>query len=721
MKANRALQASNVTGFIAAALLPFAAAFPAQAQTTYTTALPNMVSSIYGAIYPNTSPHYDAINFQTGDGTQLWVDQDVDFYGSTLSNVFTSTSFTSTGGRVSASLLGTDEFTTPVEGRTFIVRNFALDHVDFTTSGSSPGGVGLKIQGLGGGNTTLSLADSSLNCALPPHFYLPSALTFNVSGTSQITGWSGHMSSTTALTGASGGTFTIKNCGDLNSAVPQTRLYFDEPGNTATFNGSALIIDNSAVVFGENPYGDPSKASTMTFSNNASLQITGLNPYASLETDNLVFQHSSLNVATNNSRLTVRNNLELDNSSATIANYATADTIWVVAKGNSTVSLGVNSGLKTSTVDIKDGATMTLSGNGYDIGEMTVHTQVLFPVSGTGTLALGNSHAVLNLTSGATMDLTSHAVLTNDGSINLQDAKMIVREGATFTNNLALTVQANNTLSIVGNATIGQASGQHGEMTMDGTLTFADSPTPGQNVLTTTNQLNLGSASTVQMTIDATALKSDEIIVDNSAREFTINNSAKLSLNVVNDKTLPIGTKFLLINYPDWQGGMGAHFSGLTDGSALTLGLNNYQILYNDEAYRPADGSTFITLTTITALQAWRQTHFGSIDNSGDGADLNDFDHDGIPNLIEFAFGLNPKQNSAGQLPNPQKVGNNFVVSFAQPAGVSGITYGAEWSETLLSGSWTEVSDTGIPPQHTFSVPTDNKPKLFIRLKVMNP
>ncbi|MCX6877576.1 MAG: hypothetical protein NTW21_27765 [Verrucomicrobia bacterium] len=179
--------------------------------------------------------------------------------------------------------------------------------------------------------------------------------------------------------------------------------------------------------------------------------------------------------------------------------------------------------------------------------------------------------------------------------------------------------------------------------------------------------------------------------------------------------------QFLLIDYPNWQVNMAAHFSGLTDGSTFTLGLNNYQILYNDAAYRPADGSTFITLTTITALEAWRQIHFGSIDNSGDGADLNDFEKDGLPNLLEYAFVLHPKQNSAGQLPSPQKVGNNFVASFAQPAGVSGVTYGAEWSETLLSGSWTEVSDTGAPPQHTFSVPIDNKPKLFMRLKVTSP
>jgi hypothetical protein len=121
-----------------------------------------------------------------------------------------------------------------------------------------------------------------------------------------------------------------------------------------------------------------------------------------------------------------------------------------------------------------------------------------------------------------------------------------------------------------------------------------------------------------------------------------------------------------------------------------------------------------------TAIQTWRQNYFGNTANSGDGADMNDFDKDGIPNLLEFAFGLHPKQIDAGMLPKPQKVGSNFVVSFAQPSEVSGVSYGAEWSETLLPGSWISVVNTGVSPQSTFSVPIGTKTKLYMRLKVTN-
>ena len=120
-------------------------------------------------------------------------------------------------------------------------------------------------------------------------------------------------------------------------------------------------------------------------------------------------------------------------------------------------------------------------------------------------------------------------------------------------------------------------------------------------------------------------------------------------------------------------------------------------------------------------LEAWRLANFGSTANSGDGADLNDFDKDGIPNLLEFALGLNPKQNSAALLPQPHLSGANLVLSFTQPAGVSGITYGAEWSQTLLPGSWTAMTDAGSQLQHLFSVPISGKTTLFMRFKVTNP
>jgi M6 family metalloprotease-like protein len=122
-----------------------------------------------------------------------------------------------------------------------------------------------------------------------------------------------------------------------------------------------------------------------------------------------------------------------------------------------------------------------------------------------------------------------------------------------------------------------------------------------------------------------------------------------------------------------------------------------------------------------SALANWRLTWFGNKINSGDGADSNDYDHDGVSNLLEFAFGLAPTRNSSRLLPQWQKSGANYSVTFTQPDGVTGITYGAEWSSSLLPGSWAAISDTGVAPQHTFSLGAGADPKLFLRLKVTVP
>lgn len=121
-----------------------------------------------------------------------------------------------------------------------------------------------------------------------------------------------------------------------------------------------------------------------------------------------------------------------------------------------------------------------------------------------------------------------------------------------------------------------------------------------------------------------------------------------------------------------------------------------------------------------TPQEAWRQTWFGTTANSGDAADLFDYDKDGLVNLVEFALGLNPRLGSSNQLPLGQITGGNFVTSFQQPVGVSGISYGAEWG-TTLNGSWIPITDTGIPPQHIFSVPIGGRTSLFVRLRVTPP
>ena len=49
----------------------------------------------------------------------------------------------------------------------------------------------------------------------------------------------------------------------------------------------------------------------------------------------------------------------------------------------------------------------------------------------------------------------------------------------------------------------------------------------------------------------------------------------------------------------------------------------------------------------LTTLQAWRVAYFGSSANTGDGADNNDFNSNGLDNLLDFAFGIDPVAGAA--------------------------------------------------------------------------
>ncbi|MDP0490890.1 MAG: carbohydrate-binding protein [Verrucomicrobiota bacterium JB023] len=130
--------------------------------------------------------------------------------------------------------------------------------------------------------------------------------------------------------------------------------------------------------------------------------------------------------------------------------------------------------------------------------------------------------------------------------------------------------------------------------------------------------------------------------------------------------------------------------------------------------------------TSYTELENWRFTHFGSYENSGNAADDFDSDQDGIPNLIEYATGLDPHDPSAGSairitpsISNP----GELEVTFNRIVDPS-LTYTLQTSDTLLAADWSDIhtvkGNEGSPiltgePQWQ-GTPADGK--RFFRLKV---
>jgi len=97
-------------------------------------------------------------------------------------------------------------------------------------------------------------------------------------------------------------------------------------------------------------------------------------------------------------------------------------------------------------------------------------------------------------------------------------------------------------------------------------------------------------------------------------------------------------------------------------------------------------------------------------------------DPDALASLFEYAFGPDPRVPGAGQVPQGKVIDDSFVIRFMQPAWVEeDVIYGAEWSASMLPGTWTDIPDTGIDGEHIFSLPLSTAPKAFMRLKVDRP
>ncbi len=65
-----------------------------------------------------------------------------------------------------------------------------------------------------------------------------------------------------------------------------------------------------------------------------------------------------------------------------------------------------------------------------------------------------------------------------------------------------------------------------------------------------------------------------------------------------------------------------------------------------------------------TAIEVWRVQNFGTIANTGGTANTGDNDGDGISNIVEFAFGMNPAANSTGTF----TISGNVLTQTGMPA-----------------------------------------------------
>ncbi|MBK8478204.1 MAG: hypothetical protein IPL39_18445 [Opitutaceae bacterium] len=182
----------------------------------------------------------------------------------------------------------------------------------------------------------------------------------------------------------------------------------------------------------------------------------------------------------------------------------------------------------------------------------------------------------------------------------------------------------------------------------------------------------------------------------------------------IDDITVTNATQLAVTTTTTLSGGAtGFTLDATTAGAALAAG-NTYYL-----RIRPQVGTRWfgdgpikiVTATTpATGYAAWAAAQSPAIT----GGPQADQDNDGLNNGLEYAFGLDPLHATPNAAPPvPELTGNSLECTYTQPTGVSGITYGGQWSTDLVN--WTALPDTGSGTTHTFNVSTTGLTRCFFR------
>ncbi|MDI1250698.1 MAG: MBG domain-containing protein [Lacunisphaera sp.] len=177
-----------------------------------------------------------------------------------------------------------------------------------------------------------------------------------------------------------------------------------------------------------------------------------------------------------------------------------------------------------------------------------------------------------------------------------------------------------------------------------------------------------------------------------------------------------------------------ANLSG-TNNSTLTLtgpGTVTVRALQAGNAnYNAASDvvHSFVVSAAATGFAAWRDAKF----TIGELADLNIsgpnaiYGQDGLPNLVKYALGLEPKQNITTGLPVVTTTATDWVYTYQRPdsgAGITDVNYTVEYSTDLTT--WTPLTDTFVSNvggfdtrKATYALATATK--IYFRLTITQP
>jgi hypothetical protein len=159
---------------------------------------------------------------------------------------------------------------------------------------------------------------------------------------------------------------------------------------------------------------------------------------------------------------------------------------------------------------------------------------------------------------------------------------------------------------------------------------------------------------------------------------------------------------------------------GLT---GLAAGTTYHYTLVATNAGGSAQGAD-LSFTTWTALQAWRQKYFGTINNSGTAADTYVASGDGLPNLLKYALGLNPLVATDSPV-TCSLTGGYLTLRVSRSSRAGGVSYLLESTDNL-GGVWSTSSvvidvDTSTLLQGHDVNPVSGTSRRFMKLRITAP
>jgi hypothetical protein len=274
-------------------------------------------------------------------------------------------------------------------------------------------------------------------------------------------------------------------------------------------------------------------------------------------------------------------------------------------------------------------------------------------------------------------------------------------------------------------------AGPNGDGDLDG-LTYAEEVKRGQSPRAVDTMvaggfsIRRGTAITVDPNLDPTPPEIGSVFATDVSADSALLTALVNSLSIATTASFDYGTTPALgntVNSTTILNGfatepMVARVSGLQPDTVYYFRVN----AESSEGVSTSELSTFRTLADITGYEAWRRTF-------GVGSPSQDFDLDGISNLLEFATASHPRLSNVPNFTSG-KDADQFHFEFTEnrEALADGVVFTVEWSNDLESGQWfstgvvwSVLSDDGVTRRIRASVNTLGRDEVFMRLVVEQP